>query len=518
MSGTDGNRFRWVACQLESLQLCRRVGEVKRTLQTLPKTLDETYERILLGIPLQYQQEAISALSWLVFGKRPFTVEELAEASVIDITSTINRPFDANERLLDLGSIITTLSGLVSVTEATSRNEKAKIRLAHFSVEEYLVSERIMNSPASAFHLSYTSSARSLSGGCLYYLQCPNLSEGFPFLAYAAEYWPAHVKDCEGSTPSWLLDVMWSFFGNQSSFQFWEEFYINHSDRFELRADLFRLLNTATLFVAGNVYLGPLNHACRYGLADVVQRFLDIDAKSGSAATSGLKKVAGLYASELHAACYFGQEAVFFKLLDAGADYAHVLRALTALGATMRSLSPNGQIIYRLLELSDRLPTSDPLTGSIMQWAVNRGDLRTVDLLLEKADGLDREFKWTKTFYSSSSCSPSSYSSSSYQSQCSAPYEAALHGHFDILQRLIDSWGYVNESDSEGRTALYWAAFHGHEKVVKLLLDNGAWANVVIRSYGWKPIDWAEKRGDLATVELLKERSLDRPVHRAWLE
>ena len=144
-----------------------------------------------------------------------------------------------------------------------------------------------------------------------------------------------------------------------------------------------------------------------------------------------------------------------------------------------------------------------------MQWAVSRGDLRTIDLLLEKADGLDPEFKWTK---------PSFNSLSSYQSQCSAPYEAAFRGHFDILQRLIDSWGSVNEADSEGRTALYWAAFHGHEKVVKLLLDNGAWANVVIRNYDWNPIYWAEERGDLATVELLQERSLDGPEHRAWLE
>jgi ankyrin repeat protein len=65
---------------------------------------------------------------------------------------------------------------------------------------------------------------------------------------------------------------------------------------------------------------------------------------------------------------------------------------------------------------------------------------------------------------------------------------------------------------------LYWAAFHGHEKVVKLLLDNGAWANVVIHSYGWKPIDWAQRRADLATVELLRERSLDAPEHHVWLE
>ncbi|EMD37961.1 hypothetical protein CERSUDRAFT_72599 [Gelatoporia subvermispora B] len=38
--------FRWVSCQLETLRLCPP-SRVKRTLETLPKTLDETYDRIL---------------------------------------------------------------------------------------------------------------------------------------------------------------------------------------------------------------------------------------------------------------------------------------------------------------------------------------------------------------------------------------------------------------------------------------------------------------------------------------
>jgi ankyrin repeat protein len=149
-----------------------------------------------------------------------------------------------------------------------------------------------------------------------------------------------------------------------------------------------------------------------------------------------------------------------------------------------------------------------------MRWAVHRGNLRIVNLLLEKADGLDREFKWTKP----SNTIELIPDFSSYRNDCSAPYQAAVRGHFDVLQRLVDGWGYVNEADYEGRTALYWAAFHGHEEAVKLLLDNGAWANVVIRGYGWKPIYWAKSRGDLATVELLEERGRDEPVHGAWLE
>jgi hypothetical protein len=81
-------------------------------------------------------------------------------------------------------------------------------------------------------------------------------------------------------------------------------------------------------------------------------------AKSDSATKSKLEKVAGLYANKLRAACYFGQEVVFLKLLDAGADHAHVRAAAgNALSATMASSTPNEQIICRLLELNDRLPT-----------------------------------------------------------------------------------------------------------------------------------------------------------------
>ena len=459
---------------------------------------------------------------------------------MIDITSTTNKPFDVNERLIYPDSIVGTLSGLVSMTQATSTAEKDTIRLAHFSVEEYLVSERIMGSPASMFSLCYTSSARRLSSGCLYYLQCPdipggpastvrelygweqsssadehcyrqypNLSDTFPFFVYAARYWHAHVKDCEGSTPGWLLDVMWSFFGSQESFRFWEDVHRRSID-FKANMEAPKIYSTTYgLTSASFPCVGAFCYACRYGLVDVVQRFLDIDARSDGAAMCGSEKVTGLYADELRTACYFNQEVVFFKLLDAGADHAHVgLAPGTALVAAMHSQSPNERIICRLLELSGRLLPSDPLTRSIMQWAVDMGNLRAVDLLLEKTDGgLDQGFEWTKPINTLNR----RLRLPSYHNRCSAPYQAAVRGHFDILQRLIDSWGYVNEADYDGRTSLYWAAFHGHENIVKLLLDNGAWANIFIRDYGWKPIDWAKEMGNMNIVKLLEDRSRDEP-------
>ena len=49
--GADGiHRFRWAACQLDALAQCVTRGKVRRALQDLPKTLDETYARILRAI------------------------------------------------------------------------------------------------------------------------------------------------------------------------------------------------------------------------------------------------------------------------------------------------------------------------------------------------------------------------------------------------------------------------------------------------------------------------------------
>lgn len=44
------HRFRCVDCQLTVLCKCSSVAAVKRALTSLPKVLDETYERILVNV------------------------------------------------------------------------------------------------------------------------------------------------------------------------------------------------------------------------------------------------------------------------------------------------------------------------------------------------------------------------------------------------------------------------------------------------------------------------------------
>ena len=158
------HRFRWVFCQLESLRNCIRPGDVRRTINSFPKTLDETYDRILLSIDSLYHQEAIAALQWLTFSKRQRTIKELTDAIIIDPKA--KPPFDKENRLpnpLDITKILTSL--VVTATESGppmlnwfGQNKTIeKIRLSHFSVEEYLTSDRLgplkcQNSPLSGLH------------------------------------------------------------------------------------------------------------------------------------------------------------------------------------------------------------------------------------------------------------------------------------------------------------------------------------------------------------------------------
>jgi ankyrin repeat protein len=172
-------RFRWAYCQLDSIKKLKlkRPGFIKKTLHDLPKDLDETYERMLLQFDPIYQETALRALRWLAYTVEPLTIAELNEACLVDPEGSAENALDVENRgpfenLLDL------LENLVLVedpadhrdhpleTDTIGRRPERKppesypigdlfIRLAHFSVQEYLVSARIALTAARPFALQF---------------------------------------------------------------------------------------------------------------------------------------------------------------------------------------------------------------------------------------------------------------------------------------------------------------------------------------------------------------------------
>ncbi|EPS39617.1 hypothetical protein H072_6587 [Dactylellina haptotyla CBS 200.50] len=218
--------FRWVACQLDAIRKCKQTGAIRRLLKSLPSTLEETYDRILLSIPEETWEIAKSALILLTYSIRPLTIRELAEGMVVD---TSDQRFDAEEHrliyyreVLDICSSLVTVSTVehnendlkwlrekVDIERRSFRSEENHdvelVQLAHFSVKEYLISEKPKGTEAgqiSRFRFSNKIAHRCIAQMSLVYLldfskgaRLPEINfQSFPFLAYASRFWPEHWK------------------------------------------------------------------------------------------------------------------------------------------------------------------------------------------------------------------------------------------------------------------------------------------------------------------------------------
>ncbi|KAH8634120.1 hypothetical protein IG631_12756 [Alternaria alternata] len=188
------HRFRWAALQLDNIRNLKilRPKYISQALYEMPRTLDETYARMLSSIDNLYFVEVRAALEWLAFSFRPLSVAELADACSIRIDNFQEPVFEEGgyEALVGLFGVLTSLI----IVEDQSDNKTdddyiddsvqdplpnkystacytQKVRLAHFSVKEYLVSNRLLQSHAklSKYALKETEVHRSLSQSCCAY-------------------------------------------------------------------------------------------------------------------------------------------------------------------------------------------------------------------------------------------------------------------------------------------------------------------------------------------------------------
>lgn len=141
------NSFRWVEFQFMSLQLCPRSEyHLDCLLNSLPQSLDETYERMLCNIDNSLIRDSRRILTLLCFSARPLTVPELIDAVAVDIDSA---QLNLKRRLQNADDIHDICRGLVNIgisadDETSSYNPRKQtptVRIAHFSVQEYLESE-----------------------------------------------------------------------------------------------------------------------------------------------------------------------------------------------------------------------------------------------------------------------------------------------------------------------------------------------------------------------------------------
>lgn len=269
-------RFRWVFCQLDVLKKCKDKRALDKALKSLPETLYKTYDQILRNIDAQDQEKAYHALIWLSFSKRPLRIEEVANAAVLNPQT--NTTFDLDERLFDPNSILEILGSLV--TRSSEYRPSKVIKLAHFSVQEFLVSEAVKSSEASTFDIIDNFADHFIAEVCLQYLYYYDESdsktisekdlETFPLLKYASRFWYIHAK----AIPSEIqkqTDSILRLFLSDTALVSWLRVYAPDSGVEFLFKDLFDIAT-------------PLYYASAVGLETVVLLLLeqgaDVDAKT----------------------------------------------------------------------------------------------------------------------------------------------------------------------------------------------------------------------------------------------
>ena len=192
-------RFRWVFCQLEVLRHCLPPS-VRQTLDELPDSLDETYERVLREIKKPNQVHAHHLLQCLMVAVRPLTVEELGEILAVEQEAGGVPKLHSDWRWEDQEqAVLSACSSLISVVEFFGHRT---VQFSHFSVKEYLSSNRLATSSGdvSRYHILLESAHATLAQACLAILfQLDEHVDGFtinhiPLAEYSAEYWINHAQ------------------------------------------------------------------------------------------------------------------------------------------------------------------------------------------------------------------------------------------------------------------------------------------------------------------------------------
>jgi hypothetical protein len=151
---------------------CRSINELQKALASLPKTLDDTYARILLSIEEDDIQNALKILQWLVYSTQPLQIDEIAE--VITVNVEANPRINPAKRFEEPQDILTIFSSLITIAEPMEgprgKITRGQVRLAHFSVKEYLVSERIQAGSVGRYSIREIHAHTSIAKICLAYL------------------------------------------------------------------------------------------------------------------------------------------------------------------------------------------------------------------------------------------------------------------------------------------------------------------------------------------------------------
>jgi hypothetical protein len=446
------NRFRWVFCQLEILRDCLPPS-VRRTLDELPESLDETYERVLKEIKKPNRDHARRLLSCLVAAIRPLRVEELAEVLAVDFDDGDEIPrLNPNWRWEDEEqALLSSCSSLIAIVESDSSRV---VQFSHFSVKEFLTSPRLATSSVDVvrYHIGLEPAHTILAQACLSIflrsggrVEQNGFENGSPLAGYAVRHWVAHaryqnVSSCLRKAMEYLLDPDKPYFAT------WRQMHDIDTEP-HTALTFYQFAPTPT----SKSDPGPLYYAALCGFQNLVEHLIlkypqHVNARGGyyvtplvAALSGGHFQIAKILhengahpnvtgngtTTPLHSAAYYGDVQVIQVLLEYKADVnarnligqtpLHMLEGYLGLGGVDRSQTRNNLARFLLAHGADvNARTDDQSTP--LHIAVRRGWVGVVHVLLEHGASVGAEDEKGRTPFQ----------------------EASLKGDSDIIKLLSE--------------------------------------------------------------------------------
>lgn len=550
------DRFRWAVCQLDSLSKCLKRDKLRNALQSLPTGLYETYDRIMYSIDEDYIEDVFKILQWLVHSTRPLDLAEVAEVVAVGLDNETG--FDPESRLRESLEVLTICSSLV--TTVARRNSEydghiyrePEVRLAHFSVKEYLVNARIQREDT-----TYTIEKDDqglVAQTCLTYLLyfkepamlTPSYVDDFPLAEYAANYWFVHARAAKRDIDK-INKLGFKLCQSRGTFLNWirlrdlDGYGLGNHDLSNRAVDRFNIAEHLVPLLYTMPFAPPLYYAALAGLVGLSKFLLengaDVNAEGGqygyalqAASVVAYPSVVGLlldhgavvnaqggnHCTALHAACYEGHEDTVRLLLHHGADVS--IQNWNRNTALQVACNEKQEAVIKVMS-EIRPDLMHQRLAYELREAALKGQLTVVKKLLEDGAKVDAEGGTYKSALQAASYNghepvvklllENGANANTKGGEYGSPLRAASYkGHESIVKVLLENRADANFQDDKNNTALQVASYHGHESVVKLLLGNGADVNPKCGKYA-SALQVASYHGHEVVVKLLLGNGAD---------
>ncbi|KAH9025261.1 hypothetical protein EDB83DRAFT_2657882 [Lactarius deliciosus] len=468
--------FRWVFCQLDTLRQCLP-SSVRQTLEELPESLDETYERIMMDIRKANSADAYHMLQCLAVAIRPLSVAELAELLAFDFNATKrgipelnpNWRWDDHEQ-----AVLSTCSSLITIVPAYGSRSPV-VQFSHFSVKEFLMSDRLSMSTKglSRYHIVLEDANTVISRACLGVLLRDPVGAATPLARYAAELWVTHAQ--VGNVASTIRDGMeYLFDPDRPYFSAWLKLYDIDNRPWVQELE-------------GEIQPGaaPLYHAAFCGFHEIAEHLALKYPQHANA-------IGGLAGTALHSASDAGHVEVVRSLLKCGVD-VDTCGVWERSPLLLASYEGHLHVVQCLLDHGADADFQDNRRSAPLIEAIRKGYLDIVRVLLE---------------YNADVNSRDDNGSTPMHQACS--YLHSKGDYPQIVRLLLEHGANPNARDNKRRTPSHVVSLSGlvsslQLEVARILLAHGAVVDVE-DDEGRTPSQVASAYGRVELAQLLSAR------------